>query len=215
MTTIILVEDHLFMRQKLKGLLEGEADFQVVGETGDGSEALEMARKLRADVLVTDLMLPGLHGLYVVQQVHQECPDMRIVVVSIHADEPYVTQALRNGATAYVQKDSLGGHLIAAIRSVLNDRPYLSPSLPRTALEARQPDKASLNLDPYDTLTDRERSVLSLAGSGADDSEICGKLACSLSEALQIRARLMDKLGLSSLPELKRFAQTKGLASGS
>ena len=129
MVRILLAEDHSVMRQRLKRLLGGDPEFQLVAETGDGLEAVRLAVDLTPDVLVTDLAMPGLHGLEVTRRVREQAPRTRIVIVSIYADEPYVVEAFRNGALAFVRKDESGRHLIPAIRAVLAGRRYLSPSL--------------------------------------------------------------------------------------
>lgn len=129
MVRIVLAEDHSVMRQRLKRLLARDPEFQLVAETGDGSEAVRLAVELTPDVLVTDLALPGLHGLIVTKCIHRQAPRTRIVIVSIHADEAYVQEAFRQGALGYVCKDELGQNLVPAIRSVMAGELYLSPSL--------------------------------------------------------------------------------------
>lgn len=129
MIKIIIVDDHLVVRQQLKRLLATEPDWQVSGEADDGLKAVRLAAELKPDVVVTDLALPGLHGLEVIVRIHRQSSAIRIVVVSIHADEQYVRQALLNGALGFVGKDELGRHLLPAIRATLVGRRYLSPAL--------------------------------------------------------------------------------------
>ena len=129
MIKVIFADDHLVIRQQLKRLLAREPEWQVSGEADDGLEAVRLAAELKPDVVVTDLALPGLHGLEVVRRVHWQSSSIHIVVVSIHVDEQYVRQALLNGALGFVCKDEVGRHLLPAIRATLAGKRYLSPSL--------------------------------------------------------------------------------------
>lgn len=133
MVHIVLVDDHSVVRQKLKLLLAQEPDWQVSAEAGDGLEAVRMVNELKPEVLVTDLALPSLHGLEVARRVHRESAGTRMVIVSIHADETYLRQALRHGVLGYVRKDEVGRHLLPAIRAVLLGNRYLSPALAELA----------------------------------------------------------------------------------
>jgi DNA-binding NarL/FixJ family response regulator len=140
MIRVVLADDHRLVRQKLKRLLGREAGWQVVAEAADGLQAVRLVRQLKPDVLVTDLTLPGLHGLQVMRRVHRQSLRTRIVVVSIHDDEQYVRQALRNGALGYVRKEEVGQHLLPAVRSALAGERYLSPSFAELAsLPAAKP----------------------------------------------------------------------------
>ncbi|HTO04394.1 MAG TPA: response regulator transcription factor [Opitutus sp.] len=151
---MLFADDHLVVRQQLKRLLAKEPGWQVIGEADDGIEAVRLVSALKPDVVVTDLALPGLHGLEVIQRVHRQSSSIRIVVVSIHADEQYVRQALSNGAMAFVSKDEVGQHLLPAIRATLAGKRYPSPSL-------RQ-------------LSDAEFDALERKGSGQSHSDFPG-----------------------------------------
>ncbi|MBC7931436.1 MAG: response regulator transcription factor, partial [Rubrivivax sp.] len=129
MTTIVLADDHRIVRQGLHALLTAEADFKVVGEAGDGREALEQVKRLAPDVLVLDLMMPGLNGLEVARQLHKQSSKVGVVVLSMHDDEGFVLEALANGVSAYVLKDSNSSDLIQAVREAAAGRRYLSPPL--------------------------------------------------------------------------------------
>lgn len=204
--TIVLAEDHHLVRQGLRLVLEQQPDFQLVGEAADGLEATQLVEKLKPKVLVCDLFIPRVHGLEVVRQVRRDCPDTKVVILSMHKDECHVKEALRYGAMAYVLKESTSAELVQAIRNALAGRRYLSPDLQEIALSgfAEPPEKRGLDI--YETLTDRERLVLQLAADGATSPLIGKKLFISPRTAETHRANLMRKLGLRSQTDLVRFA---------
>src|ERR671925_447851 len=115
-TRIVLADDHPVVRHGVRSLLQAEADFSVIGEANDGIEAVQVTERLQPDILVVDLMIPGLNGLEITRQVKQRCPGTRVIVLSMHANEPYVLEALKNGASGYVLKDSSGTDLIHAVK---------------------------------------------------------------------------------------------------
>ena len=203
---LVLVDDHVIVRQGLRALLESQPDLRVVGETGDGLEALDLAERLRPDVMVIDLMMPGLSGLEVTRQVRQRAPGTRIIILSMHSAEPYVLKALRNGADGYVLKTSGAADLAQAVREVMAGRRYLSPPLSADAIEAFALKVSDAALDLYETLTSRERQVLQLAAEGLNHAEIAARLSISPHTATTHRANLMRKLGLHSQTELVRLA---------
>jgi len=156
MTTIVLADDHHVVRQGLRSLLEAEPDFSVVGEAGDGLEAAQLVERLQPDVLVLDLMMPGLNGLEVTRQVSQRSPRTHVVILSMHPNEAYVLEALRAGAAAYVLKESTSAELVRAVREAVAGRRYLSPPLSEHAIEAYMQKAEPAVLDPYETLTARQ-----------------------------------------------------------
>ena len=211
MTTIVLAEDHHLVRQGFKLVLTAEADFKLVGEAADGLEAVQLAEKKKPNVLLLDLMIPRLHGLEVTRQVHKDSPATKIVILSMHADEPYVMEALRNGASGYVLKDCTAADLVQAVRTVVAGRRYLSPVLAERALTGYVEHPGASELDVYETLTNRERLVLQLAAEGKTSGEIAGALFISPRTAETHRANLMRKLGLRSQTDLVRFAIRRGI----
>jgi DNA-binding NarL/FixJ family response regulator len=211
-TTILLVDDHQVVREGFRALLAAQEDFRIVGEAGNGLEAVRMAERLEPDVVVMDLMMPGLNGLEVARQISQRCSRSRIVVLSMHSNEGYVLEALRNGASAYVLKDSSSADLVRAVREALEGRRYLSPPLSEPAIDAYiERARMGETLDLYETLTSREREVLQLSAEGYTTPEIAAKLFISPRTVESHRANVMHKLGLRSQTDLIRFALQRGI----
>lgn len=209
--SILLADDHQIVRQGLRTLLEAEPDFYIAGEAGDGLEALQLVERLKPDVLVLDLMMPGLNGLEVTRQTRQRSSQTHIVILSMYANEAYVLEALKNGAAAYVLKRASAEELVQAVREVVADRRYLSAPFSQRAIESYV-DKAKEGVvDPYETLTNREREVLQLAAEGYNNPEIAERLFISPRTVEMHRGNLMHKLGLQSQAELIHYAVRRGL----
>ena len=213
MTTIILADDHPIVRRGLRSVLEAEKDFNLIGEAGDGLEAVRMVEKLQPDILITDMMMPGLTGLEVTRQIKHRIPKTKIIILSMHASESYVLEALRNGANGYVLKDTVSEELVEAIRDVIAGRRYLSSQLSERAIETYILKAESTPEDSYDSLTTREREVLKLAAEGSTNNEIAERLFISPRTAETHRANLMKKLALSNHTELIRYAIRRGVLS--
>lgn len=211
MTTIVLADDHHVVRQGLRSLLEAEPDFSVIGETADGLEATQLVERLQPDVLVLDLMMPGLNGLAVTRQVSQRLLRTHVVILSMHPNEAYVLEALRAGAAAYVLKESTSAELVRAVREAVAGRRYLSSPLSERAIEAYMQKAESAALDPYETLTAREREVLHLVAEGHANAEIADRLFISRRTVETHRANLMRKLGLRTQTDLIRYALQRGI----
>jgi DNA-binding NarL/FixJ family response regulator len=208
MISVVVADDHPIVRQGLRALLEGEDGCRVVGEASDGLTALELINKLRPDAAILDVQLPDLNGLEVARRTHEEVPGCRVVMLSMFADEPYVLEALRHGAAAYVLKASATSDLIAAVHAAVEGRRYLSAPLTERAIEAyaRRAAEASRPPDRYEMLTTREREVLQLAAQGLSNAEIGDRLVISPRTAETHRAKMLRKLGLRTQTELVRFA---------
>jgi len=211
MTTIVLVDDHHILRQGLRALLEAEQDFHLIGEAGDGLEAVQLVERLRPDVLVLDLMMPGLSGLEVTRQVCQRSPHTRVIILSMHNNEAYVLEALRNGAAGYVLKDSSVADLVQAVRAVTAGRRYLSPLLSERAIEVYAQKAQEVAADPYETLTNREREVLHLVAEGCSNTKVAARLSISPRTAETHRANMMRKLDLHTQTDLIRYALRRGI----
>jgi two-component system, NarL family, response regulator NreC len=209
--TIVLADDHQVMRQGLRLLLEAEEGFCVVAEAGDGQEATTLAERLQPDVLIADLMMPGLNGLKVTQQVSQRAQRTHIVILSMYADEAYVVEALRSGASAYVLKHASAAHLLHAVREVAAGRRYLSPPLSEHAIEIYLHKALHSRSDPSGLLTARECKVLQLVAEGNTNAQIAAVLGISPRTVETHRANLMHKLDLNTQADLIRYALQRGI----
>lgn len=212
MITTVLADDHPIVRQGLRALLEGDDGCDIVGEAADGLTALELITELRPEIAIVDIQLPDLNGLEVARRAQRQAPDTRVIILSMHADEPYVLDALRYGAAAYVLKADTTTDLIAAVNAAMAGRRFLSAPLVERAIDAyARGTAASHPIDRYELLTGREREVLQLAAQGFGNAEIGERLSISPRTAETHRANLMRKLGLASQTELVRFALDRGL----
>lgn len=210
-TQILLADDHQVIIDGLKALLSGEPDMEVIGQATDGLQVLPKVLDLKPDVLVLDLMMPGLGGLEVARQMKERAPSTKVIVLSMHANDAYVVEALRNGASGYVLKQAEARALVDAIRTVSAGRRYLSPPLSEEKLERWEMEAKAAPFDPYDTLSTREREVLQLAAEGLTSAAIGERLAIGKRTVETHRANLQRKLGVKTQADLVRFAVKKGL----
>jgi DNA-binding NarL/FixJ family response regulator len=211
---ILIADDHQIVRLGMRTLLESQPDLEVVGEASDGPEVIRMSGQLFPDLIVLDIMLPHLNGIEVLRRIHSDYPDIRIVILSMYDNEAYVVEALSNGATAYVLKQSTSEDLVLAIRNSLAGKRYLSPALSeRTIASYISYFKTAKvgELDPYESLTSRECEVLILAAQGHTTSEIAANLSLSPRTVETHRANMMHKLGFHSQIDLARFALERGI----
>lgn len=208
--SIVLADDHPVLRLGLRVLLSAEPDLEVVGEAGDGDAALALVEQLHPQVLLLDLVMPGLDGLEVVRQAAQRCPQTRVVVLSMHAHEAYIVQALRGGALAYVPKDSPATAVVDAVRAAAAGERVLSPTLSENDVQAYIDRKENSPFDLHETLTPREREVFRLAAEGLTSREIAARLFLSPRTVERHRANMMRKLDLQSQTELVRYAVCRG-----
>jgi DNA-binding NarL/FixJ family response regulator len=211
MTTIVLADDHPIVRRGLRTLLETKIGFQIFGEAGDGLNAVQLVEFLQPDVLIVDVLMPGLSGLEVTRQVSQRTAQTRVIVLSMYANEAYVLETLRNGASGYVLKDSSITDLVQAVRDVVTGRRYLSAPLSERAIEAYVEKAHTRTPSPYENLTSREREVLHLAAEGYTSAQIAKRLYLSPRTVETHRANLMRKLGLRSQADLTRYAIERGI----
>ena len=210
MTTVIIADDHEIVRHGLRNILESDGGCRVVAEAADGLTATQMVDKHKPAVLILDLNMPRVHGLEVLRQIRTSSPHTKVIVLSMHNDEPYVIEALRGGAMAYLLKGSESQDISRALKEVLAGRRYLSATLSEWAINALMTKPADDN-DPLHNLTQRERMVLQLAAEGFSNTEVAEKLFISPRTAETHRTNLLRKLGLQTQTDLVRFAIRKGL----
>jgi len=205
-TTIVLADDHPIVRQGLKMLLERQG-FEVVGEASDGLDAIELAKRLRPDVAILDIVMPNLNGVACIGEIRKLSPQTKVILLTMHAEEHQVLEALRAGAKGCVLKSQASEHLLHAIREVLNGGVYLSPSVSGAMVHAYV-EKTGF---PYDPLSNRERQVLQLVAEGKTTKEVAVILGVAVKTAESHRTRLMEKLDIHSVAGLVRYAVRHGV----
>jgi DNA-binding NarL/FixJ family response regulator len=210
MNTVVLADDHEIVRKGVRAVLEAEKKFTVLAEVADGLAAVTEVAKLKPDLLFLDLSLPRLHGIEVLRQVRTASPHTRVLILSMHNDEPYVIEALRGGAMAYLLKGSDTSEILKAAHEVMAGHRFLSAPLSDWAISALVSRPAE-GTDPLATLSPREREVLQYAAEGLSNGEIAEKLFLSPRTTETHRTNLMRKLNLQSQTDLVRFAIRKGL----
>ncbi|NTU79323.1 MAG: response regulator transcription factor [Chloroflexales bacterium] len=208
---IVVADDHEMIRAGLRAVLEQQLACEVVGEAATGAEAITLVRQIQPEILVTDMVMPGLSGLEVLRQVCEIAPSTRIVVFSMHGDDSYVREALRAGAIGYVLKESLATELMTAIRYAVEGRRYVSPTLSERMFDAYVQPTIQTSSDSYRLLNVREREVLVLTAQGQTSAEIAEQLAISPRTVEHHRATLMRKLGLRTIADVVRYAIRRGL----
>jgi two-component system response regulator NreC len=208
---IVLVDDHVVLRSGLKALLEAEEDMLVVGEAATGEEGMEKVERLKPDVVVMDLSMPGIGGLEATRAIVALEKGTRVLVLTMHAEEEFLLAVLEAGGSGYVRKTGADMELTTAIRTVARDEVYLYPSAAKLLLQGFKTKAAGAGPDPLDPLSDRERDVLQRTAQGFSSSEIGEKLFISPKTVDTYRSRIMHKLGLTHRSELVRFALETGL----
>ncbi len=208
--TIVLADDHPIVRQGLKAALDADPDYQVVGEAADGLETLALVERLKPNILIVDVMMPGLNGLEVTRRVAESAPHTRVIVLSMYADEAHVREALKYGAVGYAVKDVDLAELIRGLREVAAGRRYLSPPLSERAIEAYA-RRAQASDNTHEALTPRERQILQLVAEGHTSAEIAAKLGISPRTVEVHRANLLHKLGLRTQTDVIRYAIRRGI----
>jgi two-component system response regulator NreC len=212
-TTILIADDHAVLRAGLRMLLDAQPDLQVIGEAGNGAEVLSMAAQLQPNLILLDLSMPGLGGLEVLSLLRRTLSSVRILILTMHDDESYVRQALREGASGYLLKKAADNELLDAIRVVMRGEVYIYPSLTRTLLEDILPTAVDDN--PWTSLSEREQEVLLLVARGHTSADIAEKLTLSSKTVDTYRARGFEKLGLRSRAALVQFALSHHLLNDS
>ena len=203
---ILLADDHAVVRQGFRLILNQEPDMEVVGEAGDGAEAVRLVLQLKPTLVIMDIAMPRVNGVEATRRILEACSDARVLILSMHKDTVYVRETLRAGAKGYLLKESIDSDLLRAVRAVALGDGFLSPEISRTVLQDYQQVA-----DPFDQLTAREREVLQLLAEGKVAKEIATELDISVYTVDAHRGRIMKKLDLRSSTEIVRFAMRKGL----
>ena len=204
---ILLADDHTIVRQGLKLILSAHSDLHVIGEAANGKEAVELAAKLKPDIVLMDVAMPELNGIEATRKMVEANSRLRVLVLSMHKEAVYVREILRAGARGYILKDAIDTELLNAVRSVARGDGYISPAVSGALLNDYRKDVT----DPVDLLSPREREVLQLIAEGKTNKEIATKLNLSVYTVDSHRGKIMEKLNLHSTGELVRFAIKRGL----
>lgn len=209
---MLLADDHGIVRRGMKALLENESDIEVAGEAADGREALKLCLSLDPDVAIVDIAMPQLNGIDVTAQAIKQLPKLKVIMLSMYADESYVLRALMAGAKGYLLKEATEEDLLPAVRAVAAGKSFFSPAISSVLLEdyVRQLQQRGLE-DSYHLLTDREKEVLQLLAEGRSNKEVAQLLSVGLSTVETHRANLMQKLGLHNTAEIVLYAVRKGI----
>lgn len=208
---VLLADDHAVLRAGLRLLINAQPDMETVGEAQDGAETLAQAAITHPDVILLDLSMPRLGGLAILRELRARAPQSRVLVLTMHADEEYLREALRLGASGYVVKAAADQELLSAIRAVARGELYIHPSMTRSLLKDLLPASEPASQDPWEELSEREQQVIRRVAMGFTNREIADQLHLSVKTVETYRARAMEKLGFQSRAQLVEYAMRRGL----
>ncbi len=209
---VLLADDHAIVRQGVKMILMAEPDIEVVGEAEDGTQAVEMAKRLKPDVAVLDISMPKINGIEATRQIRAALPNTHTLTLTMHSDDTYVFQLLKAGASGYVLKNAAATDLVQAIRAVRRGEAFLYPSVAKAVVaDYLKRLEVGEGREMYDGLTEREKEILTFVAEGATNQEIAQKLYISVKTVQTHRAHIMEKLNLHDRTMLVRYAIRKGL----
>ncbi len=210
--TIILADDHTIVRQGLAKLLEGEPDFQVIGEAENGREAVSKVEELRPDVVIMDISMPLLNGIEATRQIKKIRPRTKVIILSMHSHDRYIKELFSLGASGYLLKDSTGRDIVKAIQAAMDGDTYMSPPISRLVIEDYVSTKTkSFREELYSSLSNREREVFQMIAEGHSTREISEILFISPSTVKTHRSNIMEKLKIENISQLVQFAIKIGI----
>ena len=211
---LVIAEDHKILREGLKALVETSAEFEVVGEAGDGIEAIRAAERHSPDLLLLDLSMPRMNGISVIKDIKSRFPEIKIMALTVHDTEEYILETFHSGLDGYCLKDSGASELLTAIRRVLQGDTFLSPSISEKVLVGFLEGKKTLKSGTsWDSLTQREKEVLKLVGEGYRNKQISDFLCISVKTVEKHRSNIMRKLEVHTSSGLTAIAIEKGLVT--
>lgn len=209
---VFLVDDHLILREGIRSILEKVPDIEMIGEADNGNEAVAKVDQLAPDVVLMDITMPGLNGLEATRQIKQKHPSIKVLILTMHETDQYLSEMLEAGASGYVVKTTTSRELISAIRAVYQGDVHLYPSIARMLVEDYlQKVKMGEKKDSYNGLTPREREILRYIAEDKQNKEIADFLGISVRTVQTHRTNLMDKLGAHDRTELVKYAIRKGI----
>ncbi len=210
---VFLVDDHLMMREGIRWLLEKTPDIEIVGEAGDGVEAVVGVEQLAPDVVLMDISMPRLGGLEATRQIKEQNPQVKVLILTMHETDQYLSQMLQSGASGYVVKTAAFSELVSAVRAVYQGDVYLYPAIARMLVDDYLLKVKAGKEGSHDSLTSREKEILRLVAEGTKNKEIAGLLGISLRTVQAHRTNLMRKLGVHDRTELVKYAVRNGVVA--
>jgi DNA-binding NarL/FixJ family response regulator len=210
MHSVLVADDHGIVREGLRRILDAEEDLSVCGEAADGREVLDLVEKLRPDCVVLDITMPRLGGLETLERIRNKHPRIKVVLLSVHGDPPFIQSAVSLGADGYVLKNGRASEVVSAVRAVLSGGNYFSPPVAKEIVEQFREPRGTGN-EPFTLLSSREREVLHLIAEGLSAKEVASELKISTKTVEAHRTSLMRKVGVRKATELVRYAVKHGL----
>ena len=209
---IVIAEDHAIVRAGLRLLVCSDEEYEVVGEAEDGHKAIDLAKILRPDLMLMDLTMPRMNGMEAIREIKRQCPQTRIIILTVHNSDEFILEGLRAGADGYVLKEASQAELKMAIKNILQGKSYICPGISEKVIEGYLKGKAELTSKTLmSSLTQREREVLKLIAEGYKNREVADLLCISIKTVEKHRENIMKKLDLHNASALTAFAMEKGL----